>query len=113
MTNNHVLIKVMKDSPHLKHILTNEKVRQMCLIEDRYAFTKLPVCSGCERLGLWTRGKRCYCEICGTYTHNPRTYAEYLTEGCDIDSTGHTFKALSQKQKTKIAKDRILYIPAR
>jgi hypothetical protein len=116
MTKNNILLKVMKDSPHLKHILTSEKVKRMCLIENRFPFVKLPVCSGCERLGLWTHSKRpneklAYCDVCGTYTVNPRSYAEYLSEGLDIDSSGHTFRSLSEAQKTKIGKDRVLFIP--
>lgn len=116
-TKNHILLKVMDGSPHLRHILTSEKVKRMCLYENRYPFVKLPVCSGCERLGLWTKApqghKRCYCEVCGTYTLDPRTYAEYLSNGEDLDPHGKTFRELSVKMKTDLGKNRILYIPER
>ena len=114
MTNNKTIIKLMKGNKHFKHILTNETVKRMCMIEDRYSFTKLPVCSGCERLALWTRsdrgGKACYCTMCNTYTREPMTYSDYLANGEDIDATGKTFREMSEKEKTKLVKDRILYV---
>jgi len=111
MNHNKTMLKIFNDNKHLKHILTSEKVNRMCNIENRFPFAKLPVCNNCERLGLWC-GDDGYCDTCGTYSRNPMTYSEYLSNGYDIDSSGATFRSLTERQKTEEAKKRILYVPS-
>lgn len=83
------LIKVnFGQGNHYKHILTNDDVVRIAMLENRFAISKMPVCANCERLGLWHHGRTCYCKHCGTVTKNPITFAEYYTIGYDIDKTG-------------------------
>jgi len=112
--NNQKLIKVLYDNPSIKHVLDNDDIKKMCLIEGSYPFTKLPVCNGCEGLALWHRDEFDnvvgVCTKCHTVSKNPVTYSEYLLEGYDVDSSGKTFRELSELGKTKLAKDRLLYL---
>ena len=108
--HNNTIMKVFNDNKHLKHVLTNKMVDNMCRIENRFPLTKLPVCNNCERLALW-HGEDGYCDFCGTYSKKPMTYSEYLADGYDIDSSGTTFRKLSEIQKSEEAKKRILYVP--
>lgn len=87
------LIKICFDgSKHLNHVLSNEEVKKMTLIESRFPLTKLPVCGHCEQLAMWSRNGTAACRNCGTITKNPITYSSYLASGYDIDATGQTAK---------------------
>jgi hypothetical protein len=97
------LIKIVFDgSKHLKHVLSNDQIRNMTMIESRFPLTKLPVCGGCEKLALWGRGGQGYCPSCGTITKSPITYSSYLASGYDVDPTGTTFRSITyQKEMDK------------
>lgn len=87
------LIKICFDgNKHLKHVLNNEEVRSMTMIESRYPLTKLPVCGHCEGLAYWGKNGCGICKKCGTVTKNPITYSSYLASGFDVDPTGATAK---------------------
>lgn len=101
---------------HLKHVLSNEEIKDMTMIEERFPLSKLPVCAHCERLGLWTRDfltkKPCgYCKACGSITRQPVTYATYLAQKMDVDATGHTFKQMSEVDKKCENYKRLVYLP--
>ena len=85
--NNLVKIQ-FGHSKYYKHVLTNGDVLRITNMENRFAISKMPVCAGCERLGLWHHGRTCYCKHCGTITKNPITFAEYMVAGYDLDQTG-------------------------
>jgi hypothetical protein len=76
------------DKSHFRHMLTNDTVRLMTMIEGRCSVAKQPMCGWCERVALWNRGSDgrpvAYCHVCGSTTSNPITYAEYLANGYDI-----------------------------
>lgn len=97
--HNQLLKVVLDGSKHLKHVLTNETVRTMTMLEGRYPLTRLPVCGHCEKLALWGPGGVGVCQTCGTITKRPVTYAEYLASGYDIDETGETARRALQEQK--------------
>lgn len=111
---NNKLLKIFNDNKHVKHILKNDDIKKMCFIEGRYPFTKLPVCNNCEGLAMWHKDTFdnliAYCTKCHTVSKNPMPYSEYLVDGYDIDSTGKAFRELSENEKTKLAKKRLLYI---
>jgi hypothetical protein len=92
------LIKVIFDgSKHLNHVMNNEEVKNMTVIENRFPLTKLPVCGSCEGLAYWGRDSLTgaaigICRKCGTQTKSPITYSTYLASGYDIDTTGATAK---------------------
>jgi hypothetical protein len=95
------LIKVCFDgSKNLKHVLSMEEINRMTMIEGRFPLTKLPVCSHCERLAMWSRGMQATCTHCGTITKNPITYATYLASGFDVDTTGATAKSVMQASES-------------
>lgn len=103
------LVKICFDgSKHLKHVLSQEDIMQMTLIENRFPLTKLPVCGGCERLAYWSAGMQATCKHCGTITKNPITYSTYLASGYDVDTTGATAKVVMEK--SNYIRDRILPI---
>lgn len=103
------LIKVCFDgNKHLKHVMTDSQIKNMCMIENRYPLTKLPVCGGCERLAMWSRGKQATCTHCGTITKSPITYSSYLASGYDIDPTGDTAKRVLNLEKEKMKRQLIL-----
>lgn len=105
--NNQIMKVILNGSDHLKHVLTDESIRRMTAIENRYPLTKLPVCPHCERLAMWGEGGCGICRKCGTITKRPITYAEYLAHGYDIDATGATAKAVLAQQKEV----RRIYLP--
>jgi len=114
MQHNKLIIKCYEGNPHLKHVLTNTDINRIAMLEGRYPITKFPVCSHCERLGLWTQVDGIpsgYCEICGTYTRNPMTYSEYLSKGFDVDETGETFRKMSKVDKELREKNKLFYLP--
>jgi hypothetical protein len=73
---------------HSRHVMTNDLVNRMTMIEGRYPLTKLPMCEHCERAALWGHNERNemvgVCTSCGTTTKNPLTYSEYLAQGHDL-----------------------------
>ena len=73
---------------------------QMTMIENRFPLAKLPVCGGCERLAMWSRGMQATCRHCGTITKNPITYSSYLASGYDVDATGATARTVLGKTGT-------------
>lgn len=101
------LIKVILDgSKHLKHVMTQEEIKQMTIIENRFPLTKLPVCGHCERLAMWSVGMQATCRHCGSITKNPITYSTYLASGYDVDTTGATAKDVMSK--SNLIRERIL-----
>ena len=110
------LIKVLFDgNKHLKHVLSDEEIKQMTIIEGRFPLTKLPVCAHCEKLGLWHKdstGKPIgYCRQCGTITKKPVTYSTYLAQGMDIDETGKNFRNMAEVDKKADWYKRAVYLP--
>ena len=100
--DHNQLIKVVFDgNKHLNHVLDNDQIRKMTMIEDKYPMSRLPVCGGCERLGFWDRGGQAYCPSCGTYTKRPITYSQYLASGYDVDATGKTAKLVLEHERSK------------
>lgn len=94
------LIKVhFEGSKNLKHVLSMDEINRMTMIEGRFPLTKLPVCSHCERLGLWGVGMICVCKHCGSLTKRPITYATYLASGYDVDTTGATARSVMNKSE--------------
>lgn len=90
--HNNLLKCMVGGQAHFRHILTNDRISKMTMIEGRYPITRLPVCEHCERLAMWSgtnaQGEKiATCPHCGTRTVNPFTYAEYLLHGYDIDGT--------------------------
>lgn len=95
---HHEIVKVVFDgNKHLNHVMSNDQIKQMTLIENRYPLTRLPVCGGCERLAMWSRGGQATCTHCGTITKKPITYSSYLASGYDVDATGATFRSVAYK----------------
>lgn len=83
------LYKVINGSrSHYRHMLTDDTVRRMTMVENRCSVAKQPMCGFCERVALWNRGPDgrpvAYCHACGSTTLNPITYAEYLANGYDL-----------------------------
>lgn len=98
INEHHELIKVCFDgNKHLKHVLSQEEIKTMTMIENRYPLTQLPVCGHCEKLGMWGRGMVGICRECGTITKNPVNYATYLASGYDLDATGAIAKEIFHK----------------
>jgi hypothetical protein len=96
------LIKIVYDgNAHLKHILSDEDIKRMTLLEERFPLTKLPVCGSCEKLAMWSRGMTGTCRSCGTITKNPITYSSYLASGYDVDATGQTARSVLQKREVQ------------
>lgn len=83
--HNNFIYRVMSDQKHLKHVLTQEDIARMTMIEGRYPISKLPVCSHCEGLAMWGKGMIGVCTKCGTTTLNPITLSEYYLKGYDLD----------------------------
>lgn len=93
------LIKVCFDgSKHLKHVLNNDEINNMTMIENRFPLTKLPVCGHCEQLALWSKGMTATCRKCGTITKYPITYSSYLASGYDVDSGTTAKEVLKYRQ---------------
>lgn len=110
------LIKVLFDgSKHLNHVLSDQEIVDMAMIEARFPLSKFPVCGHCEALGLWTKdsnGKPMgYCKKCGTYTRKPLTYSTYLASGYDIDKTGDNFRRMLIVDKERENYKREVYLP--
>lgn len=105
--SNNLLKIILGSGNHLKHVLTNEMIAKMTVLEGRFPLTKLPVCGHCEKLAMWGKDGCGICPDCGTITTKPLTYAEYLADGYDIDATGETARAVCQTQK----KVRKLWLP--
>lgn len=113
---HHAIIKVIFDgNKHLKHVLDNDEIKQMTLIENRFPLTKLPVCGHCEKLGLWgkdsiTKKPIGVCKSCGSITQTPITYSTYLASRMDVDETGHTFRSLANIDKKVDNYNRNVYL---
>jgi hypothetical protein len=104
--HNVFLYKVMHDQKHFKHILTNDDITRMTMVEQRYPISKLPVCGHCERLAYWGKGLIAVCPHCGTTTLNPITLAEYYLQGYDLD--GATGEDRAQVKHERIARKEII-----
>lgn len=113
--HNNLITKCYEGNPHLKHVLTVEDINKMTMIEGRFPLTKLPVCSHCEKLGLWSKDSNNeeigICKYCGTITRKPMTYSEYLTKGYDVDETGATFRSMDKADKEFREKTKLWYLP--
>lgn len=113
--HNNLIYKCYEGNPHIKHILLNDDINRIAMIEGRFPLTKFPVCSHCESLGLWHTDKNnkevCVCTKCGTYTKNPMTYSEYLATGYDVDKTGETFRNTLKKDRDLRKRKELLYLP--
>lgn len=113
--HNKIIYKCYDGNPHLKHVLTVDDINKMTMIEGRFPLTKLPVCSHCEKLGMWHKDSLGrvvgVCVSCGTYTKNPMTYSEYLATGYDVDKTGDTFIRTLKKDREQRKKNELLYLP--
>jgi hypothetical protein len=83
--HNKIIGVVFNGNKHLNKVLTNDTIRNMTTIENRYPLTKLPVCGHCENLALWDTGGTARCPKCGWITKVPITYSTYLSQGYDID----------------------------
>lgn len=110
------LVKVLFDgSKHLNHVLSDQDILDMTMIESRFPLTKLPVCGHCEALGLWTKDSKGkpmgYCKKCGTYTRKPLTYSTYLASGYDIDKTGDNFRRMLIVDRARENYKREVYLP--
>ena len=93
------LLKICYDgSKHLNHVLSDDEIKKMTMIESRYPLSKLPVCGHCERLAMWYKGMTGYCKHCGTITKRPITYSNYLASGYDVDATGQTAKNVLEQR---------------
>lgn len=98
------LVKIcFSGNKHLKHVLSNDEIKNMTLLEERFPLTKLPVCGNCEKLAMWGRDMQGVCRSCGTITKNPITYSNYLASGYDIDATGQTAKNILQQRQVASA----------
>ena len=114
--HNKKISLIFKGNKHLRHVLSDKDIKQMTLIEGRFPLTKLPVCSHCEKLGLWhkdpiTQKIIGVCRSCGSITHKPLTYSTYLASGYDVDSTGNTFRQMAMVDKKKEVVKRFIYLP--
>lgn len=101
---HHEIIKIVfGGNKHFKHVLSNDEIAQMTLVENRFPLTKLPVCGHCEKLGLWSKGVNKepigVCKSCGAITKQPITYSTYLASKMDVDKTGDTFRSLATIDK--------------
>lgn len=115
VAKHHNILKVVFDgNKHLKHVLSDEDIRQMTLIENRFPLSKLPVCGHCEKLGLWSKGIKGepvgICRVCGTITKHPITYSTYLASKMDVDSTGDTFRRMASIDKKMDDFNRKVYL---
>lgn len=114
--HNKLINIVFNGNKHLKHVLSDEDIKQMTLIEGRFPLTKLPVCGHCEKLGLWHRDAYNrkivgVCRTCGTITKNPVTYSTYLASRMDVDETGDTFRSMATVDKHRDLAARLVYLP--
>ena len=105
--HNQLIKVIFEGNSHLNHVLSNDEVRQMTIIENRYPLTRLPVCGSCEGLAYWGKGMVGVCRKCGTITKKPITYSSYLASGYDVDQTGATFRKVAY-QGEMIKRDIIL-----
>jgi hypothetical protein len=114
--HNQIMNYVFEGNKHLKHVLTDDDIKQMTMIEGRFPLTKLPVCGHCEKLGLWHRDPYTQknvgvCRSCGAVTKKPVTYSSYLASGYDVDATGTTFRQMAMVEKNKELVKRFIYLP--
>lgn len=113
--HNQIIKCVFDGNKHLKHVLSDQEILDLTMIEQRFPLTKLPVCGHCERLGLWhkdSNGKPIgYCKKCGTITRKPITYSTYLASKMDVDATGETFRSMLLVEKEAENYKRMVYLP--
>lgn len=106
--HNNLLKCMVGGQAHFRHILTNDRIAKMTMLEGRYPITRLPVCEHCERLAMWSgknvKGEKIgTCPHCGTRTVNPFTYAEYLMHGYDVDkSDGREATGIEMRARNRI-----------
>jgi hypothetical protein len=115
--HNEIVKAVFKGNKHLKHVLLNsDEISKLTMIEGRFPLTKLPVCSRCEKLGLWDHDVLTgeivgHCKACGTITRNAVTYSTYLAKELDIDKTGDSFRRMLVVDKKYDQYKRLVYLP--
>lgn len=102
--HNRLMAIVFGNTKHFKHVMRDDEIKTMTMLENSCPLTRQPVCGRCEQLALWHHGEFNepvgICKKCGTITKNPVTYATYLASGFDIDPTGLTAKeALRQRKR--------------
>jgi len=86
-TNTEIL-KILKktDTKYAKHILHKNDIVESFLTYMGFGSDVLsqPVCSKCERPGLWGMDKdlraECHCLACGKITKNPVTVSQYMMD---------------------------------
>ena len=103
---NAEILKISDNAKFKKHILTNEHITEMTMIEKRYPIMRLPVCGHCEKPALWskTNGERtATCMICGTITKNPIKLSEYLIQGHDLPLSMSSEKKEEIKAKRAVS----------
>lgn len=82
------LIRVMfGGTKHFRHVLTMDDLAKLNRLEERYPYSRRPVCEHCESLAYWDKGGEAFCPKCGTITHNPITLSEYYVKGYDLDGS--------------------------
>lgn len=114
--HNNILKVVFDGNKHFKHVLSDQEIIDMTVIEGRFPLTKLPVCGHCERLGLWhkdelTKKPVGVCKSCGTITRKPVPYSSYLASKMDIDATGDSFRKMALVDRKIDDYKRMVYLP--
>lgn len=103
--HNKLIGVVFDGNKHLQKVLTNDAIKNMTVIENRYPLTKLPVCGHCENLAMWDKGGTARCPKCGWVTKTPITYSTYLAQGYDID------KGVTAREVLKARDNATLLLP--
>jgi hypothetical protein len=114
--HNNIINVIFDGNKHLKHVLSDQDIAQMTMIEGRFPLTKLPVCGHCEKLGLWHKDSYTQkivgvCRSCGAITKSPITYSTYLASRMDVDETGDTFRKMAIVDKHRDKMKRFIYLP--
>lgn len=116
LKHNHIIKYCFDGNKHLQKVLSDKQILDMTVTEGRFPFTKLPVCGGCESLGLWHKDPLTsepvgICRKCGTVTKKPITYSTYLATGYDVDTTGDTFRRMLLAERKLDENKRKLILP--
>lgn len=103
--HNKLMAIVFGNTKYFNHIMQDDEIRTMTMLEGSCPVTRQPVCGRCEQLALWHKinGEPVgICKKCGTITKNPVTYATYLASGFDIDPTGMTAREALKHRKVMV-----------